>query len=704
MTGNDVMKKLILAVVAGVAGLVVRAASDTPARQTVCGGVGVTRFGSTFVYDGAPDLMRDATLQAGNANPREKVVPKETHELGFNYVGVATTRMPFSADRAEQPAEPVHLIDGDPETFWGSHGFCRKDQDEIWIRIDLAVEREIESVTFVARGKVRMTNLKGGDSRAFPERLQVEVARDGYRFERVFDGRIEKDPANGRFTVSFPRRGVKQVMVRAGDLPLTPGLYAASFAEIEVKDADGVNWALVSRGAGVQVNSAYHGDGPTAGEQRAYWPLHWKSGFKWARVGYHDDPINWHRVERRKGVFDLDPAADDAVSELASNGVNVVMCVNFGNRLYTGSAKEWNGKSGTEFNAAPPRPPTTDAQLAAWDRYVEFLVTRFKDRVYCFEVWNEFMNHYWGDKPNAEDYIRLARHTIPLIRRLAPGKKICCGGIGLWADFSEWDAAKREEMIAKDVALTGVRAIAPLCDAVCIHPFYNLDPDSLGRHARNIVGLRAWLESLGFRGEIIMGEWSVATGYPGPGEEAKEVVWCEMTRHSELAKAKYALQALSIHAGNAMPSCYCEMYNVFYGITDLALFRIGRHADPVTPMQPEPAFYAMRNLATAMDGLKAKPFAVEVTPKTKGLLVYTFEDASGAKATVLWRETGREPSDGYDFTPVDVKLPFAAPAGGLYVYEPLNGVRQKLAVTPGAAGACVIRALQLGDSPIVIRQ
>ena len=37
----------------------------------------------------------------------------------------------------------------------------------------------------------------------------------------------------------------------------------------------------------------------------------------------------------------------------------------------------------------------------------------------------------------------------------------------------------------------------------------------------------------------------------------------------------------------------------FYGITDLTLFRIGRHADPVTPMQPEPAFYAMRNLATS---------------------------------------------------------------------------------------------------------
>lgn len=669
-----------------------------------CGDVGVSRFGSTFVYDGAPDLMRDAPLQEGNASPVEKVRPKETRELDFNYIGAASTRMPFSDDRAELPAEPVHLIDGDPDTFWCTHSFSRKDLEEVWVRIDLAVEREIESVTLVARGdKARLTNLQGKDSRRFPERLRVEVARDGYRFEKVFDGRIERDPADGRFTVRFPKRGVKQVMVCLNDLPLTPVLYVASLAEIEVKDADGVNWALVSKGAGVQVNSAYHGDGPDAACQRAYWPLHWRSGFKWVRVGYHDDPINWHKVERRPGVFDLDPAADEAVSELASNGVNVVMCVNFGNRIYTGSRKEWNRKNGTEFKSAPPRPPTTDAQIAAWDRYVEFLVNRFKDRVYCFEVWNEFMNHYWGDTPNAADYIRLARHTIPLIRRLAPKAKVCCGGVGLCYNFSEWTEAQLRQFCGENVDLMALKVIAPLCDAVCIHPFYNLEPGMLSRHARNVVGFRAWLESLGFRGEIIMGEWAVATGYPGPGPEAKEMVWCEMAKHSELAKAKYVLAALSIHAGNAMPSCYCEMYNTFYGITDLTLFRIGRHADPVTPMQPEPAFYAMRNLATAMDGLRAKPFAVKVTPETKGLLAYTFEDKSGARAAVLWRETGAEPSDGYDFTPVDVELPFPAPPGGIFAYEPLNGVRQKLSVTPKGTGSCVIRAFRLGDSPVVIR-
>ena len=103
------------------------AASDVPVRQTVCGGVGVTRFGHTFVYDGAPDLMEDVSFQEGNENPREKVTPKETRELTFNYVGADATRMPISSDRAELYEEPVNLIDGDAGTTWLSHGQMRAD-------------------------------------------------------------------------------------------------------------------------------------------------------------------------------------------------------------------------------------------------------------------------------------------------------------------------------------------------------------------------------------------------------------------------------------------------------------------------------------------------------------------------------------------------------------------------------------------------
>ena len=58
-----------------VVGFSAHAASDRLVRQTTCGDVGVSRFGSTFVYDGAPDLMRDAPLQEGNGSPVEKVRP-----------------------------------------------------------------------------------------------------------------------------------------------------------------------------------------------------------------------------------------------------------------------------------------------------------------------------------------------------------------------------------------------------------------------------------------------------------------------------------------------------------------------------------------------------------------------------------------------------------------------------------------------------
>jgi hypothetical protein len=56
--------------------------------------------------------------------------------------------------------------------------------------------------------------------------------------------------------------------------------------------------ALATCGTGVTVNSTHHSPGQELATHRWYWPLHYDAGFKWARVGYHDDPINWHWVEK----------------------------------------------------------------------------------------------------------------------------------------------------------------------------------------------------------------------------------------------------------------------------------------------------------------------------------------------------------------------------------------------------------------------
>ena len=694
------------------------AASDVPVRQTMCGGVGVTRFGSTFVYDGAPDIMPNVSFQLGNDNAREKVVPKETKDLTFNYVGAATTRMPISADRAELYEEPVHLIDGDLQTTWISHGRTRKDGEPIWIRIDLAAEREIRRIVLrkrplpdgSARDEWTVTPYASAVEvgRSVPGRLTVSSARDAHRWTTLYDGVTYDVPTNESFEIVLdePTR-LKQLRLSGTELRLTENqLYGMSLAEVEVVDADGVNWALVSRGAGVQVNSAYHGDGVTYQEQRSYWPLHWKSGFKWARIGYHDDPINWHHVERTKGVYEVDPMADDAINELASNKVNIVMCLNFGNRLYSGP-EEWKFRGFPEFDSCRPHPPTTEEALAAWEKYVAFMVSKYRDKVYCFEVWNEFMNFYWGAKPNADDYIRLAKRTIPIIRRLAPGVKVKAGAIGFNAGpgrlrgLSLWTKEDWDKWPNKGTAWRGIAGIAKDVDIIGFHPIYNPLDDFFTTYREDCALYFAWARKQGFTGGFQACEWSCPALYPSPDPKLTVAeCWPDTPGNTEVEKAKKCVEMIMTNAGNDIPSMYCEMYQNFYALCDLSLFRMSNQADPIMPMQPQVAYYVMRNLATMTDGLRATDaFAAELVGCGKEARVYSFASEND-KAVSVWIGSAEKRTDGYRIVPKTLVLPL--PVREAWVYEPLNGVRQKLNVR-AEGGRSVIDDLQVGDTPVVVR-
>ena len=712
MESSEMMRMALAAAVAAV-GMASGAASWAPVEQTRCGEGAVMRFGTTFVYGEAPDLTRGGTLQAGNSSPVEKVHPRPTKELEYNYIGVATTRMPHSPERAELPEESVHLIDGNRETCWIAHGLRRGDQEPIWIRLDLAAEREISRIVLAKRPATPAGVRREWDvhpspgakeaGRAIPGRLSVKVARDGCTWQEVFEGKTDDAETKEELVIDFPPVRAKQIVITGTELPLTEHIFHSfSVSEVEALDADGVNWALVSRGANVQVNSAYHGDGPLAAEQLMYWPLHWESGFKWARVGYHDDPINWHHVERERGVLEVDPVADAAVTELATNGVNVILCLNFGNRLYTGADQPWVFRAFPEFDSSRPKPPTTPEALAAWDRYVEFMVKKYERRVYAFEVWNEFMNFYWGDKPNADDYLRLARRTIALIRRLAPQARISCGATGMFDDFYTWDEAKREEKIEDDVALKCVRELAPLVDMMGIHPFYNLNPGDLAAYELNLTAWRKWLGECGFKGELVASEWAIKAQYPSPAPEDDELIWCAKSNHSDIAKAKLSLGAAAVNAAQGVPSTYCEFYQSFYSVTDLSLFRIGFTAEPYAPIAPEPAYYALRNLATAMDALKVAPGAegIVVESAPKKLFKGAFADGAG-RAAVVWREVEGEVSDERDAVAVKLTLPWAM-TGEVWAYDPLDGVRQRLKVRV-EGGRTVIDGFMLADSPVIIR-
>lgn len=682
--------------------------SETPQVQTSCNGAPVKRFGFCWVLDEAPTLLDDVTLQVGNAAPRVKVHPKESSEIARNYLGVTTTRMPRSTANDYLPLEAVNLIDGDLQSCWMSRSQTQPDVQPVWIRLDFPVEQIISRVVLRKRplsGQPRSTlgwgPIPGATEvgRGMPATLTIKASRDGRTWDTLCDGTTADAPTKFESEFRFPARPVKQLWITAGSLPLVENiLYACSLAEVEVYDERGANVALVSRGTGITVNSTYHSPGQELAAHRWYWPLHYDAGFKWARVGYHDDPINWHWVEKQKGVFSIDPVTDAAITELASNGVNVVMSLNFGNRLYCGPSTRaipqlW------EWNYDMPAPPTTPEALAAWTRYVEFMVTHFRGRVHHFEVWNEWnIGCYWGAQPSVEHYLAVARAAIPTIRRLAPEAKIMMGS---WAGFphgiSTW---KPEERAAKEKGynyLQATRALASEVDEIGWHPFYQKDPEQLTTYTADVRALQTWLREAGFKGHCMATEWNYSALYPAMSEAAAAKSWSGAFKATEMEKAKYVAQVFTRHTGLGIESFFCEMYFPHFGVLDLSLLRRSFDSDPISPLQPQAAYYVTRNLATMLDGLEPKTFGCAVDPAVQNLETFTFSAPEG-QAVALWR--GGHAQD--RCTPVAVNLRIKSSCRSAIAYDPINGVQQPLVFTV-RDDETEIKGLLIGDAPVIVR-
>jgi hypothetical protein len=299
--------KTVALCVAAMVSTAVTDASEQPQVQAHCGDVPIKRFGFCWVLGEAPNLLEDVPLQVGNTAPRVKVHPKDSSQIKRNYLGVTTTRMPRSTENDYLPLEAIHLIDGNRQTCWMSRAQTRPDVQPVWIRLDLPRERVIDHVVLRKRPpaeQVRSTlgwvPIQGAAEvgRGMPATITIKLSRDGREWETVCDGPTGDSPTQFDFDFRFRARPAKQIWITAGNLPLVENiLYAFSLAEVEVYDTAGRNVALATCGTGVTVNSTHHSPGQELAAHRWYWPLHYDAGFKWARVGYHDDPIYWHWVE-----------------------------------------------------------------------------------------------------------------------------------------------------------------------------------------------------------------------------------------------------------------------------------------------------------------------------------------------------------------------------------------------------------------------
>jgi hypothetical protein len=173
---------------------------------------------------------------------------------------------------------------------------------------------------------------------------------------------------------------------------------------------------------------------------RWWWTRMFDAGFKWIRIGQYEnssDRTSWDWIEQKRGVYASSPELEDAIDSLGDNGINIQVQLLYGNVMYT-------SPSGRLPDTSTPTPgtfhnddrslysifyaPTTPVQIAAFNRYVAWMVNHFHDRVHYWALWNEQDIGYWNPWGNPEQYGRLLAPFIQIVHKTDPQAKVIYGG------------------------------------------------------------------------------------------------------------------------------------------------------------------------------------------------------------------------------------------------------------------------------------
>jgi hypothetical protein len=173
---------------------------------------------------------------------------------------------------------------------------------------------------------------------------------------------------------------------------------------------------------------------------RWWWTRMFDAGFKWIRIGQYEnssDRTSWDWIEQKRGVFASSPELEDAVDSLVDNGMQVQVQLLYGNVMYT-------SPSGKRPDVSVPEPgsfhnddrslysvywpPRTPEQITAFDRYTEWMVKHFHDRIHYWALWNEQDIGYWNSWGNAEQYGNLLGPFVETVHKADPQARVIYGG------------------------------------------------------------------------------------------------------------------------------------------------------------------------------------------------------------------------------------------------------------------------------------
>jgi hypothetical protein len=333
----------------------------------------------------------------------------------------------------------------------------------------------------------------------------------------------------------------------------------------------------------------------------------------------------WAKCEKVKGVYDF-KWLDEIVDDAAARGAELWLEVSYGNPVYEGG--------GTTVLGA--RLPSSEEGLAAWDKWVEAVAVRYRDRVREWEIWNE-PNGRKEHTPErlAEFNVRTAR----ILKRVNPQARIAgLASAGTPHEYFDGFLKRVQELDGLD-----------LFTWFSFHG-YPRNPDSL---YGGVGAMKRVLEKYPTKAKLRQGE----SGCPSErqnGLALRDYDW------SELMQAKWNLRRMMGDLGRDLESSVFALMDMVYAGKDARLINrkgLLRSTPDKKVEKVKLAYYAVQNAVSVFDHSLARVAdetmaAVTCANQTS---CYVYRNAAGQQIVALWDRSGI-PSDSNATIPATVTV------------------------------------------------
>jgi hypothetical protein len=280
----------------------------------------------------------------------------------------------------------------------------------------------------------------------------------------------------------------------------------------------------------------------------------------------------WAKTERVRGQYDF-TWLDNIINDAVARGFEPWLQTSYGNKLYPGGG-------GDNLGAGMPVAPEA---LAAYDRWVIAMVTRYRTKVFLWEVWNEpnFADNAINTPEMTADFnIR----TAEIIKRIQPTAKISGLALGHF----------NQRFVDRFFDALAAKNKFDLFDNMTYHD-YVYNPD-FNHH--EVMLIRASLERYTKRIKLRQGE----NGAPSAGGSGRGALWDNAW--TELSQAKWNTRRMLGNLGQDIETSVFGLVEMNYTsgpINRLNYKGILKSDASLRVIRPKIAYYAIQNVTSIFD-------------------------------------------------------------------------------------------------------